>query len=92
MCCFGTVLPIYHCNKLKNRNKMKKLILLGAVAFIAAFTSCKKDYSCVCTTTETNNGTTITHTETVATYKATHKSAETSCEKNNTNIRTCDLQ
>jgi len=47
---------------------MKHFII---VCICAAFaTSCKKEYSCVCTTTDTSNGVTET---TVDTYKATTK-------------------
>jgi hypothetical protein len=44
---------------------MRKLVMICIVAAFA--TSCKKDYSCVCTSTDTSNG--KTHT-TVDTYKA----------------------
>lgn len=75
---------------------MKKLIFGGTAAIIIAltsFTSCKKDYTCVCTTTyDVGQSTQYTKTETVGTYKATHKSAEKSCQDNNTEHRTCDLQ
>jgi len=71
---------------------MKKVILFAAAIIATSLASCKKDYTCECTTTESSNGTTITHTEQVATYKATHKSAEKSCESYNTGQRTCDLK
>lgn len=56
---------------------MKKFI---TVCIVAAFaTACKKDYSCVCTSTDTSNGTTTT---TVDTYKAktTKKDADAWCK------------
>lgn len=56
---------------------MKKLLLICAVAALA--TSCKKEYSCVCTTVDTTNGVTQT---TVDTFKAksNKKDAESWCK------------
>ena len=47
---------------------MKKFIIVCIVAAFA--TSCKKDYSCVCTSVDTSGGTPET---TVTTYKASTK-------------------
>lgn len=56
---------------------MKKLIPVAAVAALAMmFTSCKKDYTCTCTTT--SGGTTIGTTD-VALGKQKKKDAETAC-------------
>ena len=61
---------------------MKKLVLLASAAFIvASMTSCKKDYTCVCTETYSYNGT--TQTETYAyTANLKKKDAKTWCEVN----------
>jgi hypothetical protein len=47
---------------------MKKIVMICIVAAFA--TSCKKDYSCVCTTVDTSGSTTET---TVTTFKAKSK-------------------
>ena len=56
---------------------MKKFIMICIVAAFA--TSCKKDYSCVCTSVDVNNGKTET---TIDTFKAKSKKkdAQAWCE------------
>jgi hypothetical protein len=56
---------------------MKKVLLVAAVAF--AFASCKKDYTCECTTTTA--GISVTASTTV---KDTKKKATDACEKGTT--------
>jgi hypothetical protein len=69
--------PIFTANNPKKKMTMKKII---AICIVAAFaTSCKKDYSCECTSVDTSNGTTTT---TVDTYKASSskKDAQAWCD------------
>lgn len=54
---------------------MKKITLLAAVIIAASFASCKKDYTCECTTS--GNGSSITTTSTVNGKK---KDVKTACE------------
>ncbi len=53
---------------------MKKIIAIAAMA-VLVLSSCKKDYTCECTTT--GNGQTATASSTV---KATKKDAKEACE------------
>lgn len=54
---------------------MKKLVLLGAVGFLFAFSACKKEYTCECTSTAA--GVSATSSTTI---KDTKKNAEEACE------------
>jgi len=58
---------------------MKTLKFLGAVAIVAsfAFTSCKKDYTCTCTTTLGG----ISSTKTYDLTNQTHVDANDACER-----------
>jgi len=56
---------------------MKKLTLLAAVVIAASFASCKKDYTCSCTTTVTG----IPPLTASTTIKETKKKAKEACEK-----------
>jgi len=56
---------------------MKKFIMICIVATLA--TSCKKDYQCVCTSTDTNSGVTQT-TVTTLKAKTKKKDAEEWCK------------
>jgi hypothetical protein len=60
---------------------MKKLILLTAIATAFAFTSCKKDFACTCTSNTTySNGDKDGDGPTVTTIRDTHKAtAKTRC-------------
>lgn len=57
---------------------MKKLLLVAAVAMFA-MTSCKKDYTCECTSTVGQNGSTTSSTSTT-TLKAKKADAKKACE------------
>lgn len=59
---------------------MKKSLLIGVVLFSVALVSCKKDYSCECTNTSTQNGgnTTIT-TENFEIKEANKTQAQAAC-------------
>ena len=58
---------------------MKKILLIAAIAF--AFTACKKDYTCECTTTmTTSTGTTTTSAE-GKTGKMKKADAEKKCDE-----------
>jgi hypothetical protein len=59
---------------------MKKVLFLGAFA-VLGLASCKKDYTCSCTTT--GSGTSITQTSTI---NATKKDATTSCENGSSSV------
>ncbi len=55
---------------------MRKIFLLIAVIFsLLSFTSCKKNYSCVCNVTATGYTETLTYT-----YKETAKKAKSFCD------------
>lgn len=57
---------------------MKKLTIIAATAFLAvSFTSCKKDYTCECTYSNTALNST-------STVKTTKKDAEDKCNTLNT--------
>jgi hypothetical protein len=53
---------------------MKKLMMIAAVGGVFALTSCKKDWTCECTTT--GNGSSVSASTTVT---ATKKDAEAAC-------------
>jgi len=57
---------------------MKKIILLGSAVVLLGMMSCKKNYTCVCTTTDTATSTSIGTTKT--TIKDTKKKAKDTCE------------
>jgi hypothetical protein len=57
---------------------MKKITLLAVAALAITFTSCKKDYTCTCTTTYAG----ITATSST-TLHDTKSNATTACEKSN---------
>jgi len=60
---------------------MKKLIPFVAIAALAMmFTSCKKDYTCSCTTTFTGSSPV---NSSMKTGKLSKKDAKAMCEKNN---------
>jgi hypothetical protein len=59
---------------------MKKVLFLGAFAALG-LASCKKDYTCECTTT--GMGTSITQTTTI---NATKKDATTACENGSSSV------
>jgi hypothetical protein len=74
---------------------MKKVLLLATV--VVAFASCKKEYTCTCTTTSTiyMNGVATTgapQTDDVKTDKMSKKDAEKKCESMNGNISAGDTQ
>lgn len=59
---------------------MKKLFPVAAVAVLAMmFTSCKKDYTCTCTSTVAGTTTTVSG----KTGKMSKKDAKAACEKGN---------
>lgn len=58
---------------------MKKFAPIAAIAlFAVAFTSCKKEYTCSCTTTMNGVSTTV---EAKSAEKMTKKDAKAACEK-----------
>ncbi|MFN5786868.1 MAG: hypothetical protein ACK457_12955 [Flavobacteriia bacterium] len=59
---------------------MKKVFFLGAFA-VLGLASCKKDYTCECTTT--GGGTTITQSTTV---NGTKKDAKAACENGSSTV------
>lgn len=63
----------YICTNNKNFNNMKKLLILAVIAGSFTMTSCKKEYTCVCTI----NG---SSTEVKSGVKLTKKDAKTWCE------------
>ena len=59
---------------------MKKIVLFAMVAIVAStFTSCKKDYTCTCTTKETGVPDVVT---TVTIKNATKSDAQKACSGN----------
>jgi hypothetical protein len=64
-------------------NKITVGLLAGAITLIG-LPSCKKDYTCVCTTTYG----TVYNSQ----IKTTKKRAKTFCSDQNTSTRTCTLQ
>jgi hypothetical protein len=78
---FGRLFSLYlnpNLNPKKTRI-MKKITLLAIVACAFSLASCKKDYTCECTTTY--NGITATGSTTI---KDTKKKAKDACEKEST--------
>lgn len=65
-------------------NKITICLLIGSAAILSGLSSCKKDYTCVCTT---SSGT-VYNSE----IKTTKKKAEKFCKDQNTSTRTCTLQ
>ena len=59
---------------------MKKVFFLAAFA-VLGLASCKKDYTCECTTT--GSGTSITQTTTI---NGTKKDAKTACENGSSTV------
>ena len=58
---------------------MKKVLFFTSVALFAfCFTSCKKNYTCECTTTYTNG--TPSYTETTGAFRTTKKKAKDVCD------------
>jgi hypothetical protein len=57
---------------------MKKITLLAAVVIAASFASCKKDYTCVCTTSDTSNGYAASYTFDLGKIKK--KDAKANCD------------
>lgn len=86
----------WHINPFKKFKTMKKILLVAAVAGLA-MVSCKKEYTCECTTTskiylmgiETSSGPQATSGKTEKMKKA---DAKTKCEKDNGTITTGDTQ
>jgi hypothetical protein len=59
---------------------MKRLLPLLTLAVLATgFTSCKKDFTCECTYTETENGTVVDTYTTSVTFNARRPEASLSC-------------
>jgi len=64
---------------------MKKFSIMAAVAICTlGFTSCKKEYTCTCSTTLTGNNT--TSTTTINLGKQKKKDADGACEARVTNV------
>ncbi len=60
---------------------MKKIILLGSVAFVAlSMSSCKKEWTCTCTSSYSVNGVTSSASASATTEKMSKKDAEDACE------------
>ena len=59
---------------------MKKLTILAGVFFVFALASCKKDYTCTCTTDTAG----VTSTATTTIENSTQSDAEEACEAGNT--------
>lgn len=59
---------------------MKKILLVAAVAGLA-FASCKKDYTCECTTTSTAGGVSTSATVEAKTGKMKKADAEKKCDE-----------
>jgi hypothetical protein len=77
---------LYFCPVInqQNKNEMKKLTLLVAVAaFAIASTSCKKEYACECTTTIFGTSSTATSAYSKLS-KSEAKDHKTACEGSNT--------
>jgi hypothetical protein len=60
---------------------MKKVMLAVATIAFLGLTSCKKDYTCACTTTDSSSSTSVTQSTTV---NGTKKDAKAACEKTQT--------
>lgn len=68
---------------------MKKLLLLPVLLGIVIFTSCKKDYTCTCTTTiDVPMFGTMTTTEPSPISKSTKRQAKTACESAEKSLKT----
>lgn len=64
---------------------MKKILILGAVViFTLGITSCKKEYTCTCSTTLTGNNT--TSTTTINLGKQKKKDADEACTARVTSV------
>ena len=63
---------------------MKKLVILGSAALIAAimFTSCKRNYTCVCNTTSKVNDSVTSVTYSKQEFKSTKTDAKNRCTNN----------
>jgi hypothetical protein len=77
---------------------MKKVLFIAIVA-VASLASCKKDYTCTCTTTVTNSAGTATGDPQVTEYPKAKKGAaranclsSTGTEDGTTWTTTCDLK
>ncbi|MDC1204024.1 hypothetical protein N8085_01325 [Salibacteraceae bacterium] len=72
---------------------MKKLLLVAAAGFmIAGMSSCKKDYTCTCTTPETTVlGFTVPAQSASTTINDTKKNAEEACEAGTQSGVTCTI-
>ena len=57
---------------------MKKVLLFVAVVTAFSFASCRKDYTCVCTTTYANGAPSTT--DSTFKFKTTKKKAKTICD------------
>ena len=55
---------------------MKKLIVILGVIAMAGFSSCKKDWSCVCTNQDGNQSSTLINNETLLNARAKCKSMD----------------
>ena len=68
-----------------NNTKMKKLFVFGAaIALMATFASCKKDYTCTCSSvTKDATGDVISSGSASGTVNDTKKKAEEKCEEGN---------
>jgi len=65
---------------------MKKLVLIASVAFVAlTISSCKKEYTCTCTTKSTVDGVTTTATASGKTDKMKKSEAEDLCNTGDSN-------
>lgn len=72
---------------------MKKIFLFIAVTAVLTLGSCKKDYQCVCTNTNTG---TVHYGDKMEANVYTKKAAETTCENNNNlsagSLKDCHLE
>ncbi len=67
---------------------MKKVVLVAVVAVMATLTSCKKEYTCSCTTTD--NGTVIAESKVTGTMKKSE--AEDWCTGNAVTVGTTKME
>lgn len=65
---------------------MKKVALFAAVVFAVGLTSCKKDHTCECTTTDSSN--TISDVTVSTTINDTKSNAEDACTALETSVGT----
>ena len=72
---------------------MKKRVLFVAVMVLLSLSSCKKDYQCVCTNTNTGN---VHYGDKMEANVYTKKATETTCENNNNlsgvSLKDCHLE